>query len=269
MGFVFGTLFFQLATDQSGATNRVAIFFLSLIFICFSSSYKIQLLIKSRSSFFRETTANMYRGWVFYVTQLLADAAVFIPRATIFTIMVYFLSGLNLEDGGARFFLCWIGVILVFFLGLTIAESCAFGLPNEQIGLGVFTLLMTIQSLFAGFLVKEANIPDYWVWLYYINSVRYPLSFFCVNELDGLDVSCPGNEGAVPVFVSSNSSCVGQLNDPNCFRYYCPITSGNDVLDQFNMTQSVGFYLAITVVFVGGLRLINIMLFSFVNWVEK
>jgi len=108
--------------------------------------------------------------------------------------MVYFLAGLNLEDGGARFWLFWIGIILLFFLGLTLAEACAFGTPNEQIGIGVFTLSLTIQSLFAGFLVRESNIPDYWVWLYYINAIRYPLYYFSVNELDGLDISCPGNE---------------------------------------------------------------------------
>eukprot|EP00466_Bigelowiella_natans_P006919 jgi/Bigna1/52681/estExt_Genewise1Plus.C_100108 len=270
MGFVFGTLFHQLDTDQSGAENRVSIFFLSLMFISFTSSYKVQLLVKARASFFRETTSNMYRGWVFYVTQLLADAAVFIPRATIFTIMMYFLTGLNLEDGGARFWLFWIGIILLFFLGLTLAEACAFGTPNEQIGIGVFTLSLTIQSLFAGFLVRESNIPDYWVWLYYINAIRYPLYYFSVNELDGLDISCPGNEGAVPVFVGTDLSvCEGQFGDPNCFRFYCPIQSGNDVLDQFDMTESVGFYLIITIVFIGGLRCLNVVLFSFINWVEK
>jgi len=62
MGFVFGTLFYQLDTDQSGAENRVSIFFLSLMFISFTSSYKVQLLVKARASFFRETTSNMYRG---------------------------------------------------------------------------------------------------------------------------------------------------------------------------------------------------------------
>jgi len=72
------------------------------------------------------------------------------------------------------------------------------------------------------------------------------------------------------VFVGTDPSvCEGQFDDPNCFRFYCPIQSGNDVLDQFDMTESVGFYLIITIVFIGGLRILNVVLFSFINWVEK
>mmetsp|Transcript_1025 Transcript_1025/g.1449 ORF Transcript_1025/g.1449 Transcript_1025/m.1449 type:complete len:1574 (-) Transcript_1025:154-4875(-) len=277
MGVIIGSLYWQMETNQNGAFYRVAVMFLALVFICFTSSYKVNILINARASFYRETTARMYRGWVFYVTQMISDALTFIPRALLFTFIVYFMTGLSLEDGGARFWYFMFMVILTFYQGLTLAETMAFSLPNINLAQGIFTLSLTIQTLFCGFLVKEETIPDYWSFLYYINMFRYPLAFFCKNELEGLELTCDNNEqfpiGPLQASYVDNGNTIicdaSQLGNLNCFRPFCQFTKGDQILEEFSMTDDLGFYAGITILFIGALRVINVLCFTFINFVQK
>lgn len=280
---IAGSLYYKLDNSQSGAKNRVSVLFLCLIFIFYTSSYKMNQLIEQRPAFYREKMANMYRGGVYYISQMFADTIVFVPRAIIFTLIVYFMTGLSLADEGTRLAEFLIMIIIIFYLALSAAEFIAFLMPNVQIGQGSFALSMTIQSLFCGFVVRKDNIPSWWSWLYYVNWIRYPLFFLCHNELKGEEYACtPNHKGAAPVPLNPSGVYVNtttgqpqyicdlsQLDNPYCFRYYCPVTTGQEILDLYGATQSEGFYAAITIVFVIGLRAFNVVTFSKLNWIEK
>jgi ABC-type multidrug transport system permease subunit len=44
--------------------------------------------------------------------------------------------------------------------------------------------------LACGFFVKASNIPDWWIWLYYISFHRYAFEIFMYNEFTGLIFPC-------------------------------------------------------------------------------
>uniref|UniRef100_A0A7S3YEH2 ABC transporter domain-containing protein n=1 Tax=Lotharella globosa TaxID=91324 RepID=A0A7S3YEH2_9EUKA len=279
IGLFVGSLYWDLGYNQSEAMQRVSLSFFVIVFVFFTAAYKIPLLVGARASSFREKTSNMYKGWVLYLTQMLADLIIVLPRATMLSVLIYFMCGLNLADDGTRFAAYLFMMILTFFLAIGIAEFFAFVCPNERLGQVYFTSCMTVFVLFAGFLIRKDNIPDWWIWLFYGNAVRYPLNFFLKNELDGLDFSCPGNEGAVPVklqasyfdpSLSATVTCdASQMNNLNCFRYACPITSGNDVLSEYGVDQSVAAYAGIVIAIAVVLRVVNIVAFTKLNWVQK
>jgi len=137
--------------------------------------------------------------------------------------------------------------------------------------------VQTVFNLFCGFLIRKDNIPPWWIWLYYGNIIRYPLNFFNVNELENLTFSCPGNEGAIPVQVQASytdgSQTVicdqSQRNNPLCFKYACPITQGQDILDAYGMTEGIDLYVGVTFAMVIAIRLFNAYASSNINWVDK
>jgi ABC-2 type transporter len=49
---------------------------------------------------------------------------------------------------------------------------------------------LLVDSLSAGFLLTKNNIPDYWIWLYYISFVRYPLESLTINQVLPLTYTC-------------------------------------------------------------------------------
>jgi len=103
------------------------------------------------------------------------------------------------------------------------------------------------------------------------------LNFFLDNELRGLEFKCPGNEGAVPVRLQDSYVDGGQtiqcdesqLNNPFCFRFACPITEGEDILDDFGVNEGIGVYIGVTIALLVALRVANIIAFTKINWVQK
>jgi len=278
MGFLIGTLYFQLGDDQSGATNRISVFFLTISFINFTSNYKVGQLVSNRASFYREKTANMYKGWVYYMSTMVADALLYVPKATLYTLFVYFMCGFRLDNNSGPFWGFYFILILCFFQSLSLAELFAFSIKSIETAQSLYTLVVTIMFLFCGFMVQRNSIPDYYLPLYYVNLFRYPLYFFCHNELHGLSFNCPNNDGAVAVplqesYVDANGDTVicddSQMNNLNCFRYYCPIESGDDVLEAYDMLRPLEFYAGIMLVNIVGLRVISIFVLQYVNHVSK
>lgn len=116
------------------------------------------------------------------------------------------------------------------------------------------------------------SIPIYYKPLYYLSAFRYPLAFLISNELRGRHFSCPGNERAIPIFVGGtdparppppygdgplNPHCTLDLilhnastllDDPRCFRYFCPVEDGNALLEQYNFpTDDAGMLSSLSV----------------------
>jgi ABC-type multidrug transport system permease subunit len=79
---------------------------------------------------------------------------------------------------------------------------------------------LAVFALFAGFIITQPNIPDYWIWLYYLDLIHYPLEAVVINEMEGNWFGCPNGKGAVYVPIPS----------ANTTKEYCPITSGDDLL---------------------------------------
>jgi len=42
------------------------------------------------------------------------------------------------------------------------------------------------MNLFSGLLVQPKNIPDYWIWMYYLSFFQYPYQIVVVNEFQNL-----------------------------------------------------------------------------------
>uniref|UniRef100_A0A7S4DQ34 ABC-2 type transporter transmembrane domain-containing protein n=1 Tax=Lotharella globosa TaxID=91324 RepID=A0A7S4DQ34_9EUKA len=99
----------------------------------------------------------MYKPWVQYVTNMLADMLVFVPKATVFAILIYFMTGMTLENNGIHF-AGYLGMLItVFWLALANAEFFAYVSPNQQLAQAYFATIQTVFNLFCGFLIRKAR----------------------------------------------------------------------------------------------------------------
>ena len=48
-------------------------------------------------------------------------------------------------------------------------------------------MLLTLFTLTMGFLISPKDIPPWYIWLYWINPLRFMLQGFAVNEIGGED----------------------------------------------------------------------------------
>ena len=131
------------------------------------------------------------------------------------------------------------------------------------------SMVSIVGSLTAGFLLVRSEIPVYWIWAYWTAFLRYSLEGIISNELDGMRFHCHDHEGAIPIPVLDAAAVVEMDEEVGGrVQWYCPITEGKDIMDQFDMNPDlllvdlfvlIGmFCLLLTVAWIGMVRLRHI-----------
>ena len=55
--------------------------------------------------------------------------------------------------------------------------------------------------------MQKSQIPEGWIFMFYVNLMRYPLFFMMGNEMADLTFSCPNNSGAILVPTNQTVAC--------------------------------------------------------------
>lgn len=88
--------------------------------------------------------------------------------------------------------------------------------------------------------------------------LQYSVQALVINEVENLHFFCPNNAGAIPVPIPTNAGSVT--------KYFCRITSGQDLMNQYNMIPGMkwggfgalyGMYLVFIILGIVGLRFVN------------
>eukprot|EP01133_Synstelium_polycarpum_P008978 gene8978-10529_t len=230
LGIIIGTLFLQMDKNQAGIYNRTSILFFSLVFGGMAGMGSIPIVNAERSVFYREQSSGMYRVWIWLLTFIMTDTPWIFLSALVYTIPVYFISGLTTSPNGAPFFYHTFISFTTYFNFALVAMLFAMILPNDEIAHAMGGVLLSITSLFAGFMIPPASIPSGWKWFYHLDFIKYPLSIFMVNEFKDLDFGCDSDELVpIPVYYT-NGTIEG-------FQPLCPITHGSQVLARVEMEE--------------------------------
>ena len=243
MAMVVGTVFFQLGYDNYEADERVSSIFVTLLFLMFTANSFLPDLFSSRPMYFRETTAVMYTALPSFLARTVADLPFMFLEIVILTFPIYFITGLNPQRGhsplgwllfgflGVR----WTSITCTYFIGTLVA------MPNNANTLQA--TYFNLQFAFTGFLIPAPSIPRWWKWFYDICYLRWALAFLAANEENGEEFYCDTNQRVdIPI---GYSACSLQGNDPagvpkNLNGTKCGYTCGQDVLDYYGMSGSVG-----------------------------
>ncbi|GAM17118.1 hypothetical protein SAMD00019534_002930 [Acytostelium subglobosum LB1] len=233
LGVIFGTLFLQMDKNQAGIYNRISLLFFSLVFGGMAGMSTIPIVNTERGVFYREQSAGMYRIWIWLLTFIITDLPWVLLSALLYTIPVYFISGLYLGAHGAPFFYhCFISFTTYLNFSL-VAMLFAMIFPTDEVAQSMGGVLLSITALFAGFMIPPGSIPNGWKWLYHLDFIKYPLEVFLVNEFRDISFGCPNNEGAVPVVPGG---------------FFCPITKGTIILNRYEMKED-HLYTNIAIIF--------------------
>lgn len=90
------------------------------------------------------------------------------------------------------FFFNVLTVFTVLVTGTSFATMFSVLVPNPMVGQTAGSGLFSVMFLFSGFFIKKADIPAYWIWLYYLSLFNYAYDAFLVNAFKFGEVSNPG-----------------------------------------------------------------------------
>ena len=198
--FFVGTIFLRLGYNQAWAQQRLGVMFLVLINVMFSTNAFLPEIYFNRPIYFRESTANMYSAFSYFVARYAGDAPYVVAECFLYSLL-YFWVGMNPYDHNRGYgywlwlllALRWTGIALTHLFGTAIAA------PDFAA-----TLLITFYQVmlaFTGFLIPGPSIPSWWIWLYDISFIRYALDTAVYFNFIHETFSCDGN--TVPVYVNT------------------------------------------------------------------
>ncbi|CAM9164398.1 unnamed protein product [Ectocarpus sp. 13 AM-2016] len=158
--------------SEADVAAQTGVIYMSTMFvgsICMQTAIAAGFL--ERIVFYREKAANMYSSLAYAIGYTVAEVPYIFVISLAFCGIFYFIMGLAAT--AHQFFFYWMFFVLwetfMVFTGMTFV----FIIPSFSTA-GVFAgTLVSMFSVFAGFLISPAKIPGLWLWAYYLNPLHY------------------------------------------------------------------------------------------------
>ncbi|KAI9350484.1 P-loop containing nucleoside triphosphate hydrolase protein [Zopfochytrium polystomum] len=193
MSIAVGYIFYKVDSSPAGVLGRKSLLYsccalqnyLGLMFIIWKLSNEMQV-------FDRERADKMYSVPAYLISWFSVNFFFYAFLATLFSLIVYFMTGLRTDSLGFHLGIFITGNILLQFVTLSMGYFCIsvsrdFA-TSSLIGNSFFTFL----SMSSGFFIPINSIPIYLRWFEKIGYITYGLKLFLANEFSGNFFDCGG-----------------------------------------------------------------------------
>ncbi|KAI0342389.1 pleiotropic drug resistance ABC transporter [Trametopsis cervina] len=213
---IMGTVFFRLNNETGKFFSRGGVLFFAILFSALTTMAEIPALFEQRPIVLRQFKAAMYHPFAESMALTLVDVPITFVTLVVFSIMLYFMVGL--QESAAHFFIFF---LFVFSMTVTMkawfrALTAAFGSPAPaQTVAGMSILLL---SLYTGYSIPQPSMIGALRWITYINPLKYGFEALVVNEFHNVHAECstlipqgPGYDGVVGI---ANQVCTSVGSQP-------------------------------------------------------
>ena len=188
IGVILGTLYYDLGQTSASSFSKGGLMFISLLYIAFQSFTELATIMTGRSILAKHKAYAFHRPSALWIAQVIVDQAFATTEILIFTIMIYFMSGLVRTAGAFfTFFLVMvcgnIAMTLVFrVLGCTS--------PDFDYALKFAVVVITLLVTTSGYPIQYQDGHSWLRWIFWINPLGLSFSAFMQNEFSRIDMTC-------------------------------------------------------------------------------
>ncbi|TMW67915.1 hypothetical protein Poli38472_007587 [Pythium oligandrum] len=193
IGFLNSSVFWQF--DPKDPQVVLGIVFGTVQFLGFSQTAHIPIYMLERDIFYRQRGANFYRTSAYVMEHLVCQIPMSVAEAFLLGTIIYWLSGFVASAGPYFVFVLVLALTSLIFTAMFFLMVCAS--PDLHVAEPISLVGVLLYGLYGGFLIPMSQIPDYLVWIYWLNPIawsvrtlginQYRNSHFDVCEYDGID----------------------------------------------------------------------------------
>ncbi|CAK4714323.1 unnamed protein product, partial [Aphanomyces euteiches] len=152
----------------------------TILFLALGQATYLPLFAEARAIFYKQRGANFFRTLSFVLAQSLTQIPFNIVETLVFGSMIYWISGFVSNVGA---FLMYELILLVtnilfsslFFFIVMATQDLHVAEPVTLVAVLVF-------AVFAGFIIFKNDIPNYLIWLYWINPISWGMRALAINQ---------------------------------------------------------------------------------------
>ncbi|KAG7376653.1 hypothetical protein PHYPSEUDO_012949 [Phytophthora pseudosyringae] len=178
MGLLYGSVFWQM--NDANSQLILGLLFSCTMFLSMGQAAQLPTFMEARSVFYKQRGANFFRSLAYVMASSLTQIPFAIFETLLFGAIVYWMGGyVALADRFVSFlvtlFLCQMWFTAFFFFLSAAAPSITIAQPVMMVSILFFVM-------FGGFLLRKTDIPDYFIWFYWIDSVAWSIRSLSVNQ---------------------------------------------------------------------------------------
>jgi len=213
-GIIMGSVFLKSPETTGAFFSRGGILFFALLFSALTAMAEIPALYSQRPIVLRHENAAFYHPFVEAAALTLVDVPITFVAISIFSILIYFMVGL--QKSVDQFF---IFLLFLFVTSLTMKSyfrSIAAAFKSEATATTFAGISVLAVAIYTGFSIPKPTMIGALRWITYINPLKYGFEAVVTNEFRTLQAQCsslvpqgPGYENVL--LVNQVCTAVGAL----------------------------------------------------------
>lgn len=264
IAIIIGTVWLDLPDTSAGAFTRGGVLFIALLFNAFQAFSELASTMLGRPIINKHRAFTFHRPSALWIAQIGVDLVFAASQILVFSIIVYFMTGL-VRDAGA--FFTFFLMIVTGYLAMTLFFRTVGCLcPDFDVAIRLAATIITLFVLTSGYLIQWQSEQVWLRWIFYINALGLGFAALMMNEFSRVDLTCadtslvPSGPGYTDI---NHQVCTlpGSVAGSTIVR-------GRDYVSQ-SFSWEVGnlwMYWGICVALIVGFLLANAFLGEFVKW---
>ncbi|KAF4318225.1 hypothetical protein G195_008532 [Phytophthora kernoviae 00238/432] len=166
--------------DSTDAQLAMGIIFESILNLSVGQAAQIPTVMAAREVFYKQRGANFFRTASYVLSSSATQVPPIILESLVFSSIVYWMCGFLSSFWSFFVFLlilCLINFALSAFFFLLASAS-----PNLNVANPLSSVAILFFTLFAGYTITKDQIPDYLIWIYWINPAAWGVRALAVNQ---------------------------------------------------------------------------------------
>lgn len=189
--FLIFTVYWKIGdkTDAYDVPNIGGLLFLWVTLPAYGSCAYTPAIVLERPVFVREQSDGLYRVITYLTFKVVEEVVLAVVSSVAFSLLVFYLVKLQ-----GSFFPVWIVFLVTQLVGVVLAYLIAAISPNMDTANAALPAYVTTLLFFSGFLITWAKIPKYWIWMAYMDFLRYAWGALMINQFQGKNVQIFGQD---------------------------------------------------------------------------
>jgi ATP-binding cassette subfamily G (WHITE) protein 2 (SNQ2) len=185
---IIGTVFFKVPDSTSAYFSRGGVLFFSVFLPALFSMSEVPALFSQRPIVHRHQKAAMYHPMIEAIALTLVDVPITFLTIAVYTVILYFLAGLQRTPG--QFFIFFLFIFTSTLSMKALFRALAAGFRSPAPAQSVAGVLLLSVSLYTGYNIPRPSMIGALRWISIINPLRYAFESLVTNEFHTLDGGC-------------------------------------------------------------------------------
>ncbi|RLN27113.1 hypothetical protein BBO99_00009105, partial [Phytophthora kernoviae] len=178
MGLLYGSTFWQM--DDANSQLTLGLLFSCAMFLSLSQASQVPTFMEARSVFYKQRGANFFRSSAYVLSMSISQIPMAVVETIVFGAITYWFGGYVAAADRFIVFLATLFLCQMWFTSFFFFLSSAS--PNLTVAQPVMMVAVLFFMLFGGFLISKDNIPDYLIWVYWLDPLAWCIRALSINQ---------------------------------------------------------------------------------------